>query len=623
MAWTRAALLRIRASWRAVALLGALLLLPGSVSAQGLESALSPGPVIRGHAKVEDQCASCHVRFDRAAQDGRCLECHKDVAADLKAKAGFHGRQPPQACRSCHTDHKGRDVQIAPLDPRSFDHRATDWPLRAAHAKVTECAKCHVAGKRWREAPQDCVACHKKDDVHKGSLGAKCADCHNDTRWADTRFDHATTRFALVGKHVDVKCSACHRAGLPYTDAPQTCIGCHRDDDFRKGHKGRFGERCDSCHDAKAWRTTSFNHDTDTKYALRGKHRAARCDSCHTGTLYRDKLGTECQACHRKDDTHKGNLGSECAACHQETGWKNVGRFDHDRSRFPLLGKHADADCKACHKSSAYREVPNTCIGCHRNDDKHRSTLGEACASCHGERTWRIPRFDHGVTRYPLRGGHLQASCQSCHADLTHYRNTPTECLACHRKDDKHEGQFDARCDSCHNEQRWGETRFDHGRARFALVGAHIKVECKSCHHLGNNELRSLRFRDAPNDCVACHRKDDVHKAGLGARCDTCHNARAWPLVRYDHERQAHWRLEGAHTRARCGACHRSPAPAGQAIAAVGRECVACHRGDDAHDGAFGTRCDTCHLVSDWKTLRARRPGASSASPSARPEERP
>lgn len=637
MAWARGILHLLRraaAAGLAVAAVGA--------AAQGLESALSPGPVIQGHAKVEDRCASCHVRFDRAAQDGRCLECHQGVAADLTAKAGLHGRQKPQACRACHTDHKGREMQIAPLDKKRFDHARTDWPLRAAHARLADCAQCHAAGKRWREAPQDCAACHRKDDVHQGRLGAQCADCHGEDRWGQVlpgRFDHSTTRFALSGRHVDAQCSACHRSGQPYTDPPEACVGCHRGDDLRQGHQGRYGERCDHCHTAQTWhwdRAAStgplpsgrvarsaggggtpppgalFNHDADTKYALRGKHRTVKCDSCHAGTLYRDKLATDCLACHRKDDTHQGSLGQDCASCHQEAGWKSVARFDHDKSRFPLLGKHADADCKACHKSAAYREVPGTCIGCHQRDDQHRATLGEACGHCHGERSWKIPRFDHAATRYPLRGGHVKAECKACHADLAHYRDTPSDCLACHQKNDQHEGQLTARCDSCHHEQAWRETRFDHARARFALVGAHLKVECKSCH-------ANLRYRDAASDCVACHRQDDTHKGSLGTQCADCHNARAWPLVRYDHERQAKWKLAGAHARAKCAACHRAPAPAGQAIAAVGRDCVACHRGDDAHDGGFGPRCDSCHLGSGWKTLRARRPGAASPAPGGRP----
>ncbi|MDH4175848.1 MAG: cytochrome C, partial [Betaproteobacteria bacterium] len=77
--------------------------------AQTLESVLSPGPVIKGHAKVENECSKCHVRFNRDAQDGRCLDCHKETAADVRAHVGLHGRQKPQPCRECHTDHRGRD----------------------------------------------------------------------------------------------------------------------------------------------------------------------------------------------------------------------------------------------------------------------------------------------------------------------------------------------------------------------------------------------------------------------------------------------------------------------------------------------------------------------------------
>ena len=52
--------------------------------AQSLEGVLMPGKVITGHAKVEDQCVKCHIRFDKAAQDRLCLDCHKDVARDLR-----------------------------------------------------------------------------------------------------------------------------------------------------------------------------------------------------------------------------------------------------------------------------------------------------------------------------------------------------------------------------------------------------------------------------------------------------------------------------------------------------------------------------------------------------------
>jgi Cytochrome c3 len=590
--------------WRLLASLVALwMALLAPATAQSLESALSPGVLTQSHTKWQDDCASCHVRFDRAAQDRLCADCHKPIGQDLRQKTGFHGRQKPQACRSCHTDHKGREARIVQLDTKAFDHRETDWALRQAHAQV-ECAKCHLPGKRWAEAPQDCNACHRKDDVHKGSLGSKCADCHTEKTWKEARFDHGTTAFVLKGKHADVACADCHPKGK-YAGVPTTCLGCHKADDK---HKGRYGEKCESCHGEKSWKTIDFNHDTETKYPLRGRHRSVRCDSCHSGHLYREKTATDCLSCHRKDDKHQGSLGTECAACHQESDWKQTGRFDHDRARFPLLGKHADAKCEACHKPGpkglpVYRDAPRECIGCHRNDDKHAGNVGEVCAACHGERTWKIPRFDHGVARFALRGAHAAAKvrCTDCHQDLKHYRDTPRDCIGCHRKEDKHEGQLGTKCESCHNDRRWKDAPYDHNQARFALLGAHAKVECKDCH-------KSLRYRDAPRDCLGCHRADDRHKGAQGTACESCHNARHWKLASFDHTRQTRYPLTGRHQPLGCEACHRAPAPAGRKTAPLGETCLSCHRGDDVHDGGFGLRCETCHQTSGWRDLLTRRP---------------
>lgn len=548
-----------------------------------------PGPVIQGHAKVEEDCRRCHVPFDRAAQNGLCLECHKETAADVRGQQGFHGRLEPQPCRACHTEHKGRDARIAPLDPGAFDHSRTDFALHGAHAEGrVACRSCHVAGKKYREAPAQCIACHAKDDAHKGRLGRACGDCHGEASWKETRFDHTKTRFPLRGSHQPLKCESCHKHER-YRETPTTCVGCHRQDDR---HKGRFGDKCESCHGERAWNALHFNHDVHTRYALRGRHRAAKCESCHTGHLYRDKLQSACIACHAKDDRHRGSLGNACATCHTEASWK-VGAFDHARTRFPLRGKHAPLECRSCHRSAVFKEAPSACIGCHRKDDKHRGTLGEACASCHTERSWKETSFDHGRTRFALAGRHARAKCESCHRDAD-FRRTPSQCNACHAKEDVHAGQQGNRCDSCHDARAWKGARFDHGRARFALVGRHLTVQCKGCH-------ATQRFKDAPGACVACHARADVHKKRLGPRCDGCHNARSWAAWDYSHTRQTRFPLDGAHRRLDCYACHRRPVE-GRPLLAT--SCASCHGADDVHSGAFGRQCEACHVTASFKQIR-------------------
>ena len=567
---------------------------------QTLESVLRPGDVIGGHAKWEDDCGKCHVRFDRAAQDRLCMDCHKEVGRDVREHTGFHGRLKPQPCRSCHTDHKGRAARIVEFDRQKFDHTLSDYVLRGKHQKV-ECDKCHEPKKKYRQAASDCNSCHRKDDEHKGALGPKCADCHTENNWKESKFDHDKTRFALTGKHVDTKCNDCHK-DAKYRDIPRTCIGCHRADDDRKGHKGLFGEKCESCHGTKTWKGSTFNHDTDTKYALRGKHRSTKCADCHTGHLYKEKTSTACADCHKKDDKHKGSLGRECGACHTERDWKETGKFDHDRTEFPLLGKHVDVKCKDCHSSNVYKEAPKDCFSCHKKDDKHKNTLGTKCQDCHVERDWKTTtRFDHDRTKFRLRNAHAakKVQCKDCHADLTRYRDTPLDCIACHKKDDKHEGQQGTKCESCHDDRDWKTSRFDHRQSRFPLLGRHAVVVCKDCH-------ATPRYKDAARDCYGCHKKDDKHKLKFGVACESCHNARAWGIWDYNHAQRAKYVLDGAHAKVACEGCHARPAPSGKHTAEIGNTCVSCHRRDDKHDGAFGANCAQCHVTENWKRIRTR-----------------
>jgi len=582
----------------ATALLG---LAAGAALPQSLESVLSPGPLTRAHAKWDADCSACHVRFDRAAQDGLCAGCHKPVGEDLRARTGFHGRLERKPCRDCHAEHKGREARIAGFDRSAFDHARTDFALRGAHQR-TECTRCHLPSKPWRAAASACASCHAGNDAHRGALGTPCADCHTESAWKPARIDHDRTRFPLAGRHADADCAACHR-DQRFRETPQQCHACHKkDDNGPRGHKGMFGEKCDRCHGTAGWKPARFDHD-GTRFALRGRHRSAGCAECHVATPQRAKPPADCWSCHRKDDPHQESLGHDCGACHDERDWRGELRFDHGKSRFPLVGRHVTARCERCHPSKVFDTAPRECIGCHRKEDRHQGTLGEDCKACHTEREWRIVagRFDHDRARFVLRNAHAAPAlpCSACHRDLAGFRTTPTPCSGCHARDDRHETQLGTRCESCHDDRGWTVRAFDHARARFPLVGRHLATACRSCH-------ASLRFKDAASDCAACHDKDDRHRLAFGHGCADCHNARAWALGEYDHERSASFKLEGAHRKVACDACHTKPAPAGQRVAPLATACVACHRGRDPHDGNFGTRCESCHQPESWKKVFGR-----------------
>jgi hypothetical protein len=506
-------LLRIWAVVICLALLGA-----GAAHAQGvLERLVSPGPLAARHANLESRCNACHAAFDPNAQTRLCSACHRPVAADIAAHTGFHGhdrRAASSACGACHTEHKGRGADIIGLNPRGFDHSATDYPLHGAHVGVA-CASCHAAGRKFRDAPDNCVDCHRADEPHHGRLGAQCESCHVDAAWREIHFDHSHTGFPLTGAHARARCVTCH-AQERYAGTPTGCVDCHRGDD---AHSGSLGENCGGCHSTDGWRVQRFDHDR-TQFPLHGRHATIQCAACHVQPAGRVRLPTTCYACHRNDDAHHGLNGQECQQCHTETDWRRA-TFDHARqTHFPLRGAHASLACARCHVQPARQvHLDMACISCHRGDDAHQGQEGAQCAQCHSETAWRgSVRFDHGLTSFPLIGEHVRQPCSACHTN-SRFKDAPSQCAACHDKDDRHEGRLGPDCGACHNPVSWTSWRFDHDtQTDFALTGAHKDLQCEACH----TERARGRVRQSPS-CISCHRGDDAHRGEFGPECGRCH----------------------------------------------------------------------------------------------------
>ncbi|MBO0753214.1 MAG: cytochrome C [Bradyrhizobiaceae bacterium] len=414
------------------------------------EKLVTPGPVIEGHVKYENDCSQCHEPFSRKSQTRLCLDCHKDIAADRRDTKGFHGRQPDaakQECTQCHTDHKGRDADIMLFDRETFNHALTNFDLHDAH-KAVQCVGCHVQNVKFRKAPSRCFDCHRTEDPHKARLGEACDSCHGEASWQRLKpYDHDKTKFPLRDAHRDVSCAACH-VSERYKDIGTACTDCHRIQDV---HGGRYGAKCETCHDQMKWKTVHFNHDKDTKFPLRAAHARITCEACHTGDLYRDKLQMTCVSCHRKDDRHDGQQGTKCEQCHGEDTWRHIVSFDHDLTRFPLIGRHGVVPCEECHQSWRYKDAGTACASCHR-DDHHEGRLTPACALCHNPNAWPLWRFDHDTqTHYPLTGKHRDINCHACHVTKNVTKIVlAKDCYSCHQKDDVHRGGLGRTCERCH-----------------------------------------------------------------------------------------------------------------------------------------------------------------------------
>jgi len=435
--------------------------------------ATSKYPLTGAHVKVP--CAKCHLTVADAKpfvkytglSFAKCTACHTDP----------HKSSFTQPCQSCHNTTSWK--QIAGL--QGFDHSKTKYPLLGKH-KTVACEDCHRRGDFKVQMPfADCMDCHK--DYHGGQFlkragGAECAVCHTVDGFKPSTFtvkDHEATKYPLEGRHVQVACDKCH---LPKGEATVfkitqiQCKDCHEDI-----HKGQFASlphqnRCESCHDLRGFKPArlALARHNETRFPLQGAHIAVLCAECHkpvpTGSPTPVKYRFDdrsCTACHL--DPHKGQFREQmaakradgatagCEACHTTVKWKELNRFDHSKTDFPLLGAHRGVACGDCHRPPAletnlknvdFRAAPKQCFACHK--DPHAGQFAARrdaadCSGCHDSARWKPSKFDHDKrTPFSLEGAHRKVACNDCHKlrreieglSVIFYKPTPGECQACH-----------------------------------------------------------------------------------------------------------------------------------------------------------------------------------------------
>jgi hypothetical protein len=510
-------------------------------------------------------------------------------------------------------------------------------PLARAHSSLeglVNCQKCHEPGRRV--TAERCLTCHKpiadriarRTGVHR-NVTDDCVSCHIDHAGADgelrpfdTRsFNHAAeTGFPLDGKHAGahVSCTSCHKTRSFLTANP-SCQTCHIDT-----HKGSLGAACARCHsdrEAFAAATVHFDH-TITAFALTGAHRSVACTACHKNAGYRIARFDSCATCHATP--HAPNVSPTCTTCHTSNNWVSK-TFNHDRTAFPLAGRHAQTPCASCHKAPATRVKPPsaTCAACHA--DPHKGGFTQDCGSCHTEKGFADAPFDHVKrTGFALDEGHAQLTCAACHKNLTKapgskamravdFRGLATTCVTCHA--DPHTAELGTSCESCHTVRSFAVTSFTHPAERAFFVGPHATATCAACHTpRGAPESGAphaklpASFRTTPTACAACH--EDVHLGQVGADCQACHSITAARFApdRFEHAK-TDYPLTGRHSSVACARCHARqttafPARAGTATRLTGIEttCATCHV--DTHLGQLQTACERCHSTDSFTVKR-------------------
>jgi hypothetical protein len=437
------------------------------VDERGFDHTQTRFPLTGAHRQVG--CGKCHT----AGADGQpryagipfatCAACHADP----------HKGEFKQDCGSCHSTGTWKK---SPFETK-FDHSRTNYPLAGKHL-VVACESCHAGGDfKSPVAHAACTDCHKTDP-HGGQFAARadrgrCEACHTVMGWRPSTFaaaEHARTGFPLVRPHEGLECAKCHTPAGTQTKFKirfALCTDCHAD-----AHQGQFAaapwlNHCEKCHAGATFKTANYTLTMHQKgrFPLTGAHMAVACDQCHkplqgSNAARFHFAEVTCATCH--EDVHRGQFAERmaartssgtvagCEACHSTRDWRDLGRFNHDTTRFALVGTHRAVTCRECHRPPnmertmahvQFAEAPTKCDECH--EDPHAAQFGaqtERCESCHNTHKWRPSLFDHEKTSFSLKGGHQDVACSACHVNkrevngvaVLFYKPTPGQCADCH-----------------------------------------------------------------------------------------------------------------------------------------------------------------------------------------------
>jgi hypothetical protein len=193
--------------------------------------------------------------------------------------------------------------------------------------------------------------------------------------------------------------------------------------------------------------------------------------------------------------------------------------FEHP---VPLLGRHAEADCAACHIEG--QAVADDCAACHQPPTEPH--FGDQCEQCHTPEGFALAAmpdtFQHPI---PLLGAHEAADCAACHQDG---QAVGQECRDCHQPPST--PHFGANCDVCHQPIGWNESADPFVSAASAMAHPLAGNEpCLRCHDEGGLVPRPEDHLGRPQEtCVACHEEGAAapavpHEVEGREECLMCH----------------------------------------------------------------------------------------------------
>ncbi|HLI78884.1 MAG TPA: NAD(P)-binding domain-containing protein [Candidatus Binataceae bacterium] len=311
-----------------------------------LHRTYSPGPVSRGHAKFEAQCAACHEPWHGALNAG-CVDCHGDMSSnkhsgtklddkDSGLMPGIHlaGLKGELACLSCHTDHRGRNPHL------------------------------------MRTAGGTCVECHQHPSIADVSKHTKPIEMARGSKHFFKQAYSHKKHFEMIAKVTpmlkELPCKSCHEVETPAEEGSHEnivlkwsgCAGtnCH------VSPQDKFLQMSTSLGPnpviLASWDTLTLKH-VNAMFEHSPGHLQSECSFCHSDIQNSDKIGNS-------PDKHATKV-LNCFECHahqqeQKPALQNAGIIG---AALVFAQENAPPSGAPSIASGAPEKKIVACTGCH------------------------------------------------------------------------------------------------------------------------------------------------------------------------------------------------------------------------------------------------------------------
>ena len=233
----------------------------------------------------------------------------KDVHTAIRAYIeGYYGKNYPKVMDQKVLIDKAISALTEIYDQNVFPSMNVNWttyPNHIGHRNWPGCFRCHDGFHRTASGKTliySCSVCHTAPQ--RGPLLPLGA-----TPLASNEPWHP---LPLNGKHSQILCNLCHRAGY---QPPDSCISCHK---FSESAP-MMSSGCGTCHlkegEVKPLASCASCHGTLGGLHRTGAHVGAGCTACHTPHTWKVTTRETCLGCHGDRKNH--NAPAFCGECHK------------------------------------------------------------------------------------------------------------------------------------------------------------------------------------------------------------------------------------------------------------------------------------------------------------------